>query len=396
MNESRPFKLNTRRRLLNAIAMLMLIPCLTMAAPLLPQDDKILLFVGQDSDTIAKYAEAMPEDPLEGVTLYAFLKHEHPEQSFPTLLNAIDFGSGTVNFGQTLSAHPNAALAVGLAFDRCNDVDHAQRILDGSYDTSVGFLVSYLKDLAPRPVFLRIGYEFDGLWNCYEPDSYTAVFRLLHQRLEQAGADNVVTVWQSAAWPDPTEGDQVLTQYDHRRAEHLSQWYPGDDVVDWVSLSVFYRDLSQWDFVPPDHPAAIQEKILAFARERDKPVMIAEAAPQAYRTGAQTRSYIHFNQQRPFSGQQIWDAWYQPFFDFIYANQDVIRAVAYINTHWETQPMWRCDEGLRVGDQHCQQGNWGDSRVQANPEIRQRWLEQIHNPAIWVQHEQLDRQGKQD
>ena len=38
--------------------------------------------------------------------------------------------------------------------------------------------------------------------------------------------------------------------------------------------------------------------------------------------------------------KQIWDEWYEPFFEFIHENKDIIRAVAYINTHWQSQPMW--------------------------------------------------------
>ena len=70
--------------------------------------------------------------------------------------------------------------------------------------------------------------------------------------------------------------------------------------------------------------------------------MISEAAPQGYRTEKQTKSFIGKNTQTFHSAEQIWQDWYQPFFDFIYQNNDVIKVVAYINTHWETQPRWYC------------------------------------------------------
>ncbi|MEL7220627.1 MAG: hypothetical protein AAGJ93_04860, partial [Bacteroidota bacterium] len=43
---------------------------------------------------------------------------------------------------------------------------------------------------------------------------------------------------------------------------------------------------------------------------------------------------------------------------------DRIKAFAYINADWDNQPMW------------TGQG-WGDSRVQANPLIRQNWEEEV-------------------
>jgi hypothetical protein len=67
-------------------------------------------------------------------------------------------------------------------------------------------------------------------------------------------------------------------------------------------------------------------------------------------------------------------AWDEPFFGFIHANADVVRAVAYINADWNVQPMW---------DPSNSDLYWGDSRVQANPIIKERWLNEISNP-FWL------------
>ena len=61
-------------------------------------------------------------------------------------------------------------------------------------------------------------------------------------------------------------------------------------------------------------------------------------------------------------GEYALEEWYEPFFEFI-DTQDV-RAVSYINCDWEALPMW---EG---------QG-WRDSRVEANPIVKKRWLEEV-------------------
>lgn len=355
-----------------------------MAAKLLPPPNKTLLFIGQDSDTISDYIDAVPEDNIEGITLYTGIKHADPAQTLRALFSGDNWQSGDVDFGKTLSSVPDAALAVGLAFDGCGlpaAENHEANIADGSYDRSVNFMLKHFKSLAPRKVFLRIGYEFDGPWNCYSPANYKTAFRKIAKAIKDQGASNIATVWQSASWPDGYGN----ANYDIGAANHLNHWYPGDDAVDWIGMSVFYRDLSQWNYRPPRTPQQAQQLVLDFARGHGKPVMIAESAPQGFRTGQLTRSVIQQNDPHPVSAGQIWQAWYRPYFDFIKANKDIIRAVAYINTHWETQPMWQCRPGIAAGQPGCNGGNWGDSRVQANGYIKAKWLEQVNDASQWIQ-----------
>lgn len=369
---------------------------LTASAPIIegkfsPLQGKTLLFIGQDSDTIEQYIHAMPEDSLEGVTLYTQLKSTDPASTLQAVFKSADWDSGNVDFAKTLSQAPNAHLAIGLAFDQCNQTEHASMIASGSYDRSLSVFIDYLKSLAPRKIFLRIGYEFDGPWNCYKPSDYKNAFRHIALGLRAADAKNVATVWQTATWPDPTIAGDDIALYDHRLKTHLENWYPGDDVVDWISFSAFYADLSQWNFVPVDTPAAAQNKLLNFARLHKKPVFIAEAAPQAYRIEAQTRSFIGLNSQTPFSAEAIWQEWYAPFFRLIHDNSDVIRAVAYINAHWDSQEMWKCAEGSSPPKPDCMNGNWGDSRVQAHPYIKRKWLSEVTDDQRWVQSIETQR-----
>lgn len=56
------------------------------------------------------------------------------------------------------------------------------------------------------------------------------------------------------------------------------------------------------------------------------------------------------------SGILFWQAWYMPYFDFIYTNADIIRAAAYINARWDDQAMW--------GPPYAS-GYWGNTRIQA-------------------------------
>ena len=350
-----------------------------------PANNKVLMIVGQDSDTIGDYIRDVPEDNIEGVTLYTQIKSADPAKTLKGVFSVGNWNSGDVDFKKTLAQAPGAALAIGLAFDACNDKEHARLISKGKYDKSIEVLGQYLKSISPRKVFLRIGYEFDGMWNCYNPRTYKSAFRRIAQGVRHAGADNVAMVWQSAAWPAPQFAGERAHLYDHTDPGHLKKWYPGDDVVDWVSISTFYRDLSVFNFDTNITPAAAQQLYLDFAREKGKPVMISESAPQGYRTEKQTKSFIGKNTQTPHSAEQIWQDWYEPYFNFIYQNKDVIKAVAYINTHWETQPRWYCAPDASPPGANCPEGNWGDSRVQGHPLIKKRWLQEVNNDDIWVQ-----------
>ena len=68
--------------------------------------------------------------------------------------------------------------------------------------------------------------------------------------------------------------------------------------------------------------------------------------------------------------EQIWERWYAPLFDLMEANADVIRALAYINCHWDTQDLW---------DPPYEQGYWGDSRLQVSPYLAERFSTAIEN-----------------
>ncbi|MBU2883079.1 hypothetical protein KO525_03995 [Psychrosphaera sp. B3R10] len=356
-----------------------------------PSADKALMFIGQDSESIADYIKDVPEDNIEGLTLYTQLKAADPEKTLMGVHKTDNWLAGDTNFNESLAlVDPHASLALGLSFDHCNKAEsqnsHEQNIVEGKYDKTISHMIKHFKSLAPRKVYLRIGYEFDGPWNCYTPDNYKKTFRRIASVIAQQNALNITTFWQTAAWSD-SFGIDI---YDITRENHFDAWYPGDDVVDWVGLSVFYRDLKQWNYQPRTTPVIAQQKLVDFARTHNKPVMIAESAPQGYRIGGLTKSVIHENLPEDVTAEEIWQGWFKPYFDFIDENRDVIKAAAYINAHWETQGMWVCKPGIAAGQPGCSNGQWGDTRVQANALIKQRWLEQINDETRWVQTSQFE------
>jgi endo-1,4-beta-D-glucanase Y len=150
-------------------------------------------------------------------------------------------------------------------------------VADGKADAKIDALLDALT-VYNRPVYLRLGYGFDDPANKYEPDVYVSAWKKFHERIQAKGSPNVALVWQSTSCEESPFVD----------------WYPGDDVVDWVGTS--YCD---------GKPV---EATIQFAREHYKPMML-EAASQ----GAS------------------WDEWFVPFFKFVTDNNDVVRAVTYVN-----------------------------------------------------------------
>ncbi len=356
-------------------------------AKYVPEGGKIRLFIGQDTETISKYQQHVPEDSLEGVTLYTSVYNPENPVYFHGFYEPANWGAGPINYQKTLDDAPGAALAMGLGFsgDAATQELVGYEIAEGEHDKEIIRFINTLKDMSPRPIFLRIGWEFDGFWFGYRPESYKAAFRHIHSLIKQEKAENIVTVWHSAAWPDYNIAGGFSDLYNHSKPGMLDKWYPGDDVVDWIGVSVFYPDLTQWGYKPPMSPQDAQRSVLEFARKHNKPVIVAEAAPQGYRIGQQSFSPINQHKPKKASASKIWDGWFKPFFEFVHENQDVIRAVAYINTHWDDQPMWQCAYGGRAGQSGCWSGNWGDSRVQANDTIKERWLKEIQNEDRWLQ-----------
>ena len=195
-----------------------------------------------------------------------------------------------------------------------------------------------------------------------------AAWRRIVDVMRAEGVENVVTVWQSSAAPI----DDAIEQ----RHEDIAVWYPGDDYVDWVGLSWFIDgDEEQTVDIGYDVPTArvLADEVLALAREHGKPVMIAEASPQGYDITARTTAHHSplwdgepNTATRQLTEQELWDAWFAPFFAYVQANDDVIDAIAYINCNWDAQPMWGPPyEG----------GYWGDTRVNQSEVITANWNE---------------------
>jgi len=181
---------------------------------------------------------------------------------------------GVENLPALARKYPKSALSVGVDLKGM-----LKALADGKandrIDTLLGVLSSY-----NRPVFIRWGYGFDDPRNEYTPELYVSAWQKFHERLQITGREHIALVWEPA--------------YGCEAAEPLARWYPGDAVVDWIGVSY----------------GACADNGLQFARDHLKPVLITAA---------------------PMQLTADWNEWFAPFFQFVTANTDVVRAVTYTN-----------------------------------------------------------------
>jgi hypothetical protein len=258
-------------------------------------------------------------------------------------LNApIDYGSG-IEYASGLlqeqvSPVADTALQIGLWL---NGTDGCRDIVEGRLHDKIQALVRYIgskDDCRAQAVFLRVGYEFDnpGFRYADDPAVFREAFRVLVSacRNHKGCRRKTVFVWHSWGAGLPYETT-------------LADFYPGDEYVDWVGVSVFQQ------FYANKAGGGILsnvEAVLEFAKEHDKPTMIAESTP-----------FGGIN-----SLHDPWNDWFQPCLDLI-ENFD-IAMWSYINCDWDSQPMWR-----NVG--------FGDTRLSINATVMSDWNTKVlQNP----------------
>jgi glycosyl hydrolase family 26 len=151
-----------------------------------------------------------------------------------------------------LGAVPNIALEpnAGLPF-----------VMDDAY------LRQFARDAAGSggPVFLRFASEMNGPWTMYhgDPKKYRYKFRLVSGVMREE-APNVAMVWTPYCTP----------------LRPIPDYYPGDDVVDWVGVNVYSVHHHDGDLDHPAHredPTELLEPIYELYADR-KPIQISEYA----------------------------------------------------------------------------------------------------------------------
>lgn len=284
--------------------------CETSAQKWAPADGHTLVVIGQNLKDMEEYVRMSDSIPA------GFMTYTSIQEADGLDAPAVDRGAGIHFAGHYVQRYPGTILQVGLYM-----VNALDDILAGRYDDNIAALGRWIKT-AQRPVYLRIGYEFDLPDNHYDPESYRAAFRYIVDRLRNDGVDNVAFVWHSYGQIHP--------------ARPMMNWYPGDDYVDWFGIS-FFNPFNQGNM-------AI---IARLSKQHGKPLMLAESTP--FQVGV-------------LRGEKSWKIWFSRYFDFI--EQWDVKMLCYINSGWDELPMF-------MGQ------GWGEARLQRNDFVKQRWMQKM-------------------
>lgn len=214
-------------------------------------------------------------------------------------------------------------IGLSMTSDGNPEQHYENKVAAGEYDEQIEALCLALKDWEV-PIFLRIGYEFNGQWNGYEPETYKKAFVRVVEALRRNKAENVAVVWCFA-----TDGQAAFMPF-----------YPGDDYVDWWAIDLF----AETHFKDPKTTSFLDSALLY-----KKPVMIGESTPR--RVGVQ-------------DGEESWERWFAPYFELIRSSPH-IKAFSYINRDWAAYPQW---------------SDWGDGRIETNEVVLRKFREEMDKP----------------
>ena len=301
-----------------------------------PDDGEVIVFIGQDNDGINGYINANLPQPA-GFTHYIPMQGEGSgEETIPALWEstATNWGAGPVclqcaindtRIDWTDTIVHLSVWMVGLTDD----------IGSGASDGTIRELARFLNLYSDIPFFIRPGFEFDYQYKYGNPSisaaSYRAAYRRIIDVLREEGVENFTSVFSSAGM---REGFNIASYND------WVEYYPGNDYVDWLGVSVFYTTQPQDD-----------DDALLFSRAVNKPIFISEATPRSNRISES-------------NGATVWNNYFTVLFDHAALYPQDVKAIAYINTNWDAQSQW-------------QGQNWGDTRIENSSELSELWSTEL-------------------
>jgi len=137
------------------------------------------------------------------------------------------------------------------------------------------------------PIFLRFGGEMNGEWTSWgrNPAAYRRAFRTVAKVMRRR-ASNVAMVWAPNSIP----------------TTNLDSYYPGDDVVDWVGISLYIVRFYDDNLSRPAFRDSVESLIDPFYQKyaRRKPLCLAEC-------GITRRSRVEESDADGFAADRIVD-----------------------------------------------------------------------------------------
>lgn len=176
----------------------------------------------------------------------------------------------------------------GAANDQDTEEDYTLPAIIGDPEAGVpGAYDDYLHQYAEQvaalglPLAIRLDHEMNGDWypwsemdkqgdpiNGNRPGDFAAMWRHVHDIFEAAGANEfVIWIWSPNITNNLPENLRGL--------DYLQRLYPGDEYVDWVGVSGYYRPPYREDQTPTFEYT--YDRTLDQLRElTDKPILLSE------------------------------------------------------------------------------------------------------------------------
>jgi len=154
------------------------------------------------------------------------------------------------------------------------DIIYLDNIINGQYDEYIRTFAKRGKRLGTS-YFLRMGHEMDGNWypwsgaqNDKDPKKYIRAWRHVYDLFREVGADNAIWVWCVMDTEVP------WTQWNT-----YSNYYPGDNYVDWVSIDGYnWGTAEKWSRWNPFEKIFAKRYKQLTEKYPGKPIMIGEFA----------------------------------------------------------------------------------------------------------------------
>ena len=201
------------------------------------------------------------------------------EYEFPILLNYSNLENKyqhpnlQARLENTYAKNKTLELTLQTSWTGAGEGNMVYDVLDGEYDE---FLKDYAKKISDfdHPVLFRLGNEMNGDWcpySSYNTSKDTMIFkefyRYVHKIFDDAGADNVIWVWNpnGKSFPDFKWNDAMM-------------YYPGDEYVDIVGLTAYNTGTYYSDENWSEFDTLYDPLYAEYARLFKQPMMITEFA----------------------------------------------------------------------------------------------------------------------
>ena len=154
------------------------------------------------------------------------------------------------------------------------------RVTSGRYDDALNKLGNELKTYG-KPVYLDIGNEAEFFYPGHARD-FVKAYRYVHNKLKPLCQDNVLFFWHTVT--------------DLGFAPKSKEWYPGDEFVDGIGLSLYN-----------DSQFRSAETFITYAKQRKMPVAIFEIGLAPHKARDNHGSVW----------DSTWKGYYRRIFDFV-------------------------------------------------------------------------------